>query len=121
LKGVLAMQEKIYSFSNPMGDILNRKIEMVIDDENAVINHMVLPQGTEVPEHYTNSNVYLIIVNGTMTILLNDKTGVEYLHGHILNIPYHTKMNIQNRNEELLEFFVVKAPNPKNYREKQQN
>jgi hypothetical protein len=28
-------------------------------------------------------------------------------------------MNVHNQDEEVLEFFVVKSPNPKNYREKE--
>lgn len=89
-----------------------KHIERIIDDENVVLNHMIIPSQESVPEHYTNSNVYMIIVGGEMNIKLNDELSL-CKKGTILNIPYKTKMNITNEQRETLEFFVVKAPNPK--------
>jgi|Deesub1362A_J573_1020465.scaffolds.fasta_scaffold03404_2 quercetin dioxygenase-like cupin family protein len=74
---------------------------------------MILTKDTGLPEHYSNSNVYMIITKGTMTISLNDGIPKEYGGGNILNIPFNTKMNVKNLHDEILEFFVVKAPNPK--------
>jgi quercetin dioxygenase-like cupin family protein len=48
-----------------------------------------------------------------MTIKLNDGEPNIYSKGSILNIPFKTKMNVDNNSEDLLEFFVIKAPNPK--------
>ncbi|KXG73747.1 cupin domain-containing protein [Thermotalea metallivorans] len=101
--------EKKYDFK--MQD--EKIIEVIVDDENLMLNHIVLPKDTGLPEHYSNSNVYLVIIRGTMTIKLNDGDGKTYHQGTILNIPFQTKMNIQNHSEEILEFFVVKAPNPR--------
>ncbi|KXZ39505.1 hypothetical protein SAMN05661008_00309 [Alkalithermobacter thermoalcaliphilus JW-YL-7 = DSM 7308] len=103
------MIEKIYNFS----DASEKLIEKIIDDENVVLNHMILTKGTALPEHYSNSNVYMIIVRGTMTIQLDDETPNTHKAGSILNIPFNTKMNVSNSHDEILEFFVVKAPNPK--------
>lgn len=104
------MLEKKYLFSSA-----NEKlIEKVIDDDNVVINHMVLTKDTGLPEHYSNSNVYMIIVKGKMTISLDSLPAVEHAEGSILNIPFNKKMNVRNNHTEILEFFVVKAPNPKN-------
>lgn len=103
------MIEKVYDYK-----IVNEKIiEKIVDDSNLVLNHMVLTKGTGLPEHYSNSNVYMIIVRGTMTIKLNDGEAGIYEKGNILNIPFNTKMNVDNKNDEVLEFFVVKAPNPR--------
>lgn len=103
------MIEKVFNYSHS-----NEKlIEKIINDDNLVINHMILPKNTGLPEHYSNSNVYMIIVRGTMTISLNDSSPQEYSKGTILNIPFKTKMKVNNFNDEILEFFVVKAPNPK--------
>lgn len=93
-----------------------KNIERIIDDENINLNHMILPNGTGLPEHYSNSNVYMIITKGTMSIRLNDKETNLHGVGDIINIPYGIKMNVNNNHQELLEFFVVKSPNPKNYR-----
>lgn len=103
------MIEKDYYFKSAD----EKLIERVIDDENLAINHMVLTKDTGLPEHYSNSNVYMIIVKGKMSINLDDAGINEYNAGTILNIPYKTKMNVTNRYDDLLEFFVVKAPNPR--------
>ena len=106
------MIEKVYNFSTTD----SKNIEKLIDDEPVLINHMVLPKGEGLPEHYSNSNVYMIIVRGTLTLKLDDQSSEDYLGGQIINIPYNTKMNIMNNHESVLEFFVVKAPNPSIFR-----
>lgn len=105
------MLEKIYTFSKKDG----KNIEKLIDDDNLNINHMILPKDAGLPEHYSNSNVYMIVVRGTLSIQLDNQKLHRYEAGNILNIPYNTKMNVNNFNDEILEFFVVKSPNPKNY------
>lgn len=106
------MLEKAYSFT-----IENCKtIEKLIDDEPVMINHAILPEGDTLPEHYSNSNVYLIIVRGILTAQLDDQDPHQYTGGQIVNVPYNTKMNIRNDAGEVLEFFIVKSPNPKNYK-----
>lgn len=111
------MVENIYKFCN-ISEENERIIEKVIDDDVVLINHMILPKDTGLPEHYANSNVYIVIVQGYMTIALNDALLTVYNKGNILRIPYNTKMKITNLSDELLEFFVIKAPSPQRYVEK---
>jgi hypothetical protein len=61
------MLEQIYRFSR--GN--ERAIEKVILDENLHYLHMVLNQGERLPEHFTNSNVYMTIVRGLLSIRLS--------------------------------------------------
>jgi len=103
------MLEKMYDYSS----VDEKLIEKIVSDDNVEINHMVLTKDTSLPVHYSNSNVYMIIVRGRMTISLNDGPPAEYQKGNILNIPFKTKMNVTNKYDEVLEFFVVKSPNPK--------
>lgn len=96
--------------------MINEKlVERIIDDENVNINHMILTKDTCIPEHFSNSNVYMIIVRGTMSIGLSEQDFHRYEKGSILNIPYNVKMNVCNHDDEVLEFFVIKSPAPKNY------
>ncbi len=90
-------------------------IEKIVNDENIHLNHMVLTKNKGLPIHYSNSNVYMIIIRGTMTIQLDEQEKHQYTKGKIINIPYNTKMNVNNHNDETLEFFVVKSPNPNHY------
>jgi len=90
-----------------------KTIEVVVDDDHAMINHIILAKGDAVPEHDSNSNVYLIVARGEMTIALGPQEAQVYPAGRILAVPYQTRMRISNAGEQALEFFVVKAPNPK--------
>ena len=103
------MIEKEYKYK--LTDV--KIIERIISDDNVNINHMVLQKGDELPIHYSNSNVYLIIVHGMMSISLNEDKPASYFKGSIINVPYKIKMHIYNESEDTLEFFVVKAPSPK--------
>lgn len=105
------MTEKTYSFSSSEAKL----IEKIIDDENVAINHIVLAQGDRVPEHFSNSNVYLIIVRGTMWLKLDEQETRLYPAGTIVNVPYQIKMNISNQGPQVLEFFVVKSPGPRHF------
>ncbi|MGE5654340.1 MAG: cupin domain-containing protein, partial [Bacillota bacterium] len=104
------MIETVYQFTRESSE---RLIERIIDDRNVAINHMILPKGSALPPHPANSNVYMIIVRGTMSITLIDQETQEHSAGEIINIPFLTQMDVRNNHEEVLEFFVVKAPNPR--------
>lgn len=105
------MIEKIYQFSQAE----TKTIERIIEDDHVAINHMVLKQGDALPEHYSNSNTYLVIIKGKITLRLNEQEKAVYPSFSIINVPYKTKMNVSNQDEVTLEFFVIKAPSPKNY------
>lgn len=104
--------EKVYKFNQST----DKLIEKILDDDVAMINHMILNQGEALPKHDSNSNVYMIIVRGALTIQLADQAAKRYEHGHIINIPGKITMNISNADSEQAEFFVVKAPSPRLYR-----
>ncbi|MBK5245008.1 MAG: cupin domain-containing protein [Eubacteriaceae bacterium] len=106
------MLEQIYSYS--LGDIKN--IEKTVNDDHVNINHMIFPKGSGLPEHYSNSNVYMIIIQGCLSLKLDDQEIHEYPSGQIIYIPYHAKMNVNNFHDDILELFVVKSPNPKYYK-----
>ena len=102
------MVEKLHSFS--LAD--EKVIERIFEDDNAAINHMVLRRDDALPEHRANSNVYMIVVRGDITLRLDDQQPHFYPRGSILAIPFRTLMNVSNQNDEVAEIFVVKAPGP---------
>ena len=103
------MVEQIFSLSR--GN--ENAVEKVIFDENLHYLHMVFNKTEGLPEHFSNSNVYMTVVRGKLSIGLNDQEIHEYEAGTLLKIPFQTKMNVKNLNEETLELIVVKAPAPK--------
>ena len=102
------MIEKIYTLSQ--GD--EKAVEKVLFDENVHYLHMVFNRGEGLPEHYSNSNVYMTVVRGRLSIGLNDQEIHVYDAGTLLKIPFQTRMNVRNTNDGPLELIVVKAPAP---------
>ncbi len=93
------------------------KVEKLIMDENINYIHMTFENGEGLPEHFSNSNLYMTVLRGNLSIQLNDQEDHIYEKGSILQIQFNVKMNVRNKHDEILELLVVKAPAPKNYTE----
>jgi len=89
-----------------------KAVEKVIMDDHVHYIHMIFNQGEGLPEHFSNSTVYMTVVKGTLTIQLDEQESHQYEAGTVLKIPFQTKMNVGNRDAALLELIVVKAPAP---------
>lgn len=102
------MIEKVFKLSTSD----DKAIEKVIFDENINYIHMVFNKDEGLPEHFSNSNVYMTVVRGNLSIGLDNQEVNKYNAGTLLKIPFNTKMNVGNRDKEVLELIVVKAPAP---------
>jgi quercetin dioxygenase-like cupin family protein len=96
----------------PLSVTNEKAVEKVIFDENVHYLHMVFNKDEGLPEHFSNSNVYMTVIRGKLSIGLNDQDIHEYDEGTLLKIPFQTKMNVRNLHEKTLELIVVKAPAP---------
>ena len=81
-------------------------------DDNIHYIHMIFNKEEGLPEHFSNSNVYMTVVRGKLSIALDDQEIHVYEKGTLLKIPENTKMNVKNLNDLVLELIVVKAPAP---------
>ncbi|MBN2239678.1 MAG: cupin domain-containing protein [Dehalococcoidales bacterium] len=106
------MIEKTYEYTV----IDEKKIEILVEEDAVMINHAVLPKGDALPEHFSNSDVHLIIIRGNMSARLGDQEAHFYTRGNIIGVPINTKMNIANAGEDILEFFIIKAPHPRTFK-----
>jgi len=104
------MIEKVFNLAK--GN--EKAVEKVVFDENLHYLHMVFNKDEGLPEHFSNSNVYMTIIRGMLSIRLDDQEIQEYGPGTLLKIPFQTKMNVKNLHDGTLELIVVKAPAPKN-------
>jgi quercetin dioxygenase-like cupin family protein len=104
------MIEQVYKFST--GD--EKVIEKVIFDGNLNYIHLVFNMDDSLPEHYSNSNVYMTVVRGYLTIRLGNQQPAVYEKGTLLKIPKDTLMNVSNKHNVTLEIIIVKAPAPSN-------
>lgn len=103
------MIESTYTFAQATSLTMAK----IVDDERVNINHIVVPPGGAVPTHASNSYVHQIVVRGTLSLSLEDEEFHDHPAGTIVAVPFNLKMVIENHGTELLEFFVVKAPNPR--------
>ena len=101
------MIEKVFELSK------ENVVEKIIFDENIHYLHMVFSKEEGLPEHMSNSNVYMTVIRGTLSIGLDDQEIHEYSKNTLLKIPVNTKMNVKNLHDETLELIVVKSPAPK--------
>lgn len=90
----------------------DKAVERVVFDENVHYLHMVFNKDEGLPEHFSNSNVYMTVIRGKLSIGLDDQEIHEYEDGTLLKIPFKTKMNVRNLHDEMLELIIVKAPAP---------
>lgn len=90
-----------------------KAVEKIIFDDNVHYLHMVFNKDEGLPEHFSNSNVYMTVIRGTLSIGLDEQEIHEYGSGTLLKIPYQTKMNVKNLHTDTLELIIVKAPAPK--------
>ena len=90
-----------------------KAIERVLSDENINYLHMVFNKDEGLPQHFSNSNVYMTVIRGKLSIGLDDQEIHEYEAGTLLKIPFQTKMNVKNLHAGTLELIIVKAPAPK--------
>jgi quercetin dioxygenase-like cupin family protein len=91
----------------------DKSVDRVVMDENVHYIHMVFNKGEGLPEHYSNSTLYMTVLRGILTIGLDDQSPNNYEDHTMLKIPFNTKMNVGNSHDEVLELIVVKAPAPK--------
>lgn len=89
-----------------------KSVKKVIQDNNIHYIHMIFNKDEGLPEHFSNSNVYMTVVRGMLSIGLNDQDIHVYEAGNVLKIPINTKMNVKNKHETTLELIVLKAPAP---------
>lgn len=102
------MVEQVFELGKGDKKLINK----VIFDENVHYIQAIFAKDEGLPIHYSNSNVYMTVIRGTLSIGLDDLEVNEYTSGTLLKIPNETKMNVRNLHDETLEIIIVKAPTP---------
>lgn len=90
----------------------NRIIEKVIQDENIHYIHMILKKNEGPPDHIADSNIYITVIKGILSLTLNDQGTHEYKVGNVIKVPIHSKMKLENTAKDVLELILIKAPAP---------
>lgn len=86
----------------------------VFHQPQALVNHLHLKQGQEVPRHLANADmVYLIVLQGEGIFNFDEKDHTM-THGQLAAVTRGTPMHIINQKPQGLSFIVIKTPNPEN-------
>ncbi len=80
----------------------------LVTNDSLIINHVVVPPGKIFPAHMTESEVYIIITTGTLTVNLNSQPDHSYCKNNMVSIPKGVMSGISNQGDVLTELFVVK-------------
>jgi quercetin dioxygenase-like cupin family protein len=90
----------------------SQKVQRLLLDDHLQAIHMCFAKGEGLPPHNANSNVYMTVLLGCLSIGLNDQPTAEYAAQTLLKIPQGTRMNVNNVHVETLELMVFKVPAP---------
>ena len=82
--------------------------ENLIKKDSLTINHVVVPPGKIFPAHMTESEVYIIITTGTLTVNLNSQPDHSYCKNNMVSIPKGVMSGISNEGDVPTELYVVK-------------
>lgn len=91
----------------------SKLFENLIDRDEVMINHVVVPAGGGFDGHPTDSNVFIQVRHGEITLTFADGSSQRYGPGQLVEIPYRMFLKIDNLGTVPLELIVTKAPNPK--------
>lgn len=96
--------EKVYLFTQTDSEVF----ENIFNTGNLLMNHAVIPKGKVFPKHQTDADIYALIVRGILSVTIEEQEPKTYGAGRVLYMPKGTLAELGNRNNEVVELFVVK-------------
>lgn len=89
----------------------------LVNEKDLLLMQIGLQPGQHVPAHKANSNVHLLVEQGSLHV---DLSGQPYQlkTGDLLPVAYGTPMQISNSGNENAMFLVLKTPNPAEFNKK---
>ncbi len=83
----------------------------LVDEKDFLVMQIALRPGQSVPKHDANSNVHLLVLEGTVKVDLAGTLNV-LKKGDLVPVVYRTPMQITNTSDKDASFLVLKTPNP---------
>lgn len=105
------MSPERFSFSTGDASLRERVVDQP-DRWNLLIAHVVLAVGESVPKHPTDSEAFVTVVRGTLTLELEGLAETQHPRGTVLHLAKGSPMAPRNEGTEVVEFFVIKTPHP---------
>lgn len=98
--------------AHQLTDTDSELFENLVNSDPVMINHVVIAPNEGFDAHHTDSNVFIHILRGRITLTFEDGSHERFTGGQLLEIPYRTLMKLENADDDPLELVVIKAPNP---------
>jgi len=83
----------------------------LVDSDSLLVMQISLKPGQAVARHEANSNVHLLILRGSPTVVLNDQK-IAAREGDLVPVAFRTPMEILNNSRDDVLFLVWKTPHP---------
>ena len=83
----------------------------LVDNKHLFMMQVALKPGQEVPQHNSNSNVHIIILEGKVVINLAGKDIIAK-KGDLISVALKAAMNIKNKSQKNATFLIIKTPHP---------
>lgn len=104
------MNKQVFTYTQGCDDLF----ENVLKDENLMMNHVVIEPGKIFPKHPTDALVYIIIVEGELTLQLETEPKEKFVKGQVLHIDKNVQSELGNTSNTKTELFVIKIDKDKN-------
>lgn len=89
----------------------------LVNEKDLLLMQIALHPGQSVPAHKANSNVHLLVEQGSLHVDLAGR--LNHLQtGDLLPVEYGTPMQISNSGNANAMFLVMKTPNPAEFKNK---
>lgn len=85
---------------------------VLIDEEHLFLRQLVLGPGDSIPRHRADSNVYLLLLEGQISLEV-DKEEKALLKGSLFPVRRGDSMRFGNFSKEEALLLIFKAPNPR--------
>ena len=83
----------------------------LVNENHLLVMQVALKPGQQVPQHNTNSNVHLLIIEGRIIVTM-DGGETAANRGDFLPVASQALMSIRNDSKENASFLILKSPNP---------
>ena len=82
--------------------------ENIFDRGDVLMNHVVMPVGKVFPSHPTDANVYITVLSGELTIVLDEEAPILLRRGQVGNVPEGVVSSLSNMSDDIVELIVLK-------------
>ena len=86
-------------------------LSVVFEADHVPVTRARIPAGHQFPAHQTNSNVFVIPLQGALEAVADGAT-YSYTVGQALHMPLGSEVVLSNPGEEPATVLVIRAPHP---------